>query len=1035
MMRRLSVAIQLLSLAGAVLAGGNREFRATWVITWEHISPSLSAEQNKANVRAILDRHKAANMNAVLWQCRQSGTAYYNSSFEPWGYYAGYQYPGYDPLAYAVEEAHKRGMELHAWFNVFQVSSTYPGAPAVVHPEWICRDRDGNPMTSNIAFSPGLEAVRAYTIAVAMEIVRNYDIDGLHLDYVRWNEYSNSKLSKKLAKMAEQQQWLDGMIAPEQVQDLQENAAGRYLYDIEHPYSAGVPAGFASWEDWWRWSVTEFVRVLHDSIQAVKPWVRLSPAALGKYNWSSWQGYGTVYQDAALWFNEGYVEQLTPMHYHWLTPDGFYAMLVGPSESWGPWIQKGISEGRLFTVGPGSYQFAEEKVWYRHPAVVEICRTVPWVDGFQFFSYASWQAYQYWEEAGRTFFARKTKVRPGWSPHGESPDPPTIALTKVDSLHYLITVTPPASITAPHRYAIYRSEDDVIDPEQDCIVHIHFGTQPYSVLEQFDGRQDFNGSYRYAATVLDRYWNESAPSSVVQTDAIPSFAPVVVATDPAEGDTVPVNVAITLVFSKTMNQASVQGALTFQPAIEVTRFSWQDGKTLQVVPARLQFATTYLVTVGAEAQDINGRRLDGNGDGVEGDPFTLHFTTRAVDDVGPKVAFSYPSFPAGLEPFDVDDVITLVFDELIRPETVTDTTVWLSTGGAAVSIEALVTAVPDRSLISIKGWQPLLPDADYILELRNTVRDTTGNQMAEGFALGFHTAQAHYVETRMIDDFSASGNWEQPSYSGSTSGIVVANSTFGISKDVYLPASATRPVSKRSAFLTYEWMETPPPQGYLLREYLKTGPPRDVVFDTTYTLQVYLYGDASGNKFRFCLDEGTGTDWPYHEVSDWVTIDWYGWRLVEWRLSDPRSVGTWIGDGVLNGAAYRIDSFQLTRGESGAIKGRLYFDNLRLVKKSTEPVRVVQEGQEPPRSFMLYPAYPNPFNPTTTIAFDIAAQGHVRLTVFDVTGREVTTLIDGPLAPGRYRAEFDGTGLPSGAYFCRLMSEGQAMTRKMALAR
>ena len=63
-------------------------------------------------------------MNAVIWQVRQSGTAYYNSSYEPWGRYAGYQDPGYDPLAYAIEEAHKRGLELHAWFNTFQISDT-----------------------------------------------------------------------------------------------------------------------------------------------------------------------------------------------------------------------------------------------------------------------------------------------------------------------------------------------------------------------------------------------------------------------------------------------------------------------------------------------------------------------------------------------------------------------------------------------------------------------------------------------------------------------------------------------------------------------------------------------------------------------------------------------------------------------------------------------------------------------------------------------------------------------------------------------
>ena len=96
-MRHFLLIISLL-LSLNLFAQNNEEFRSTWVITWEHINRFASVEQNKANVRAILDDHVKANMNAVLWQARQSGTAYYNSSFEPWGYYAGSAYPGYDPL-------------------------------------------------------------------------------------------------------------------------------------------------------------------------------------------------------------------------------------------------------------------------------------------------------------------------------------------------------------------------------------------------------------------------------------------------------------------------------------------------------------------------------------------------------------------------------------------------------------------------------------------------------------------------------------------------------------------------------------------------------------------------------------------------------------------------------------------------------------------------------------------------------------------------------------------------------------------------
>ncbi|MFH1213106.1 MAG: family 10 glycosylhydrolase, partial [Candidatus Neomarinimicrobiota bacterium] len=156
----------------------NQEFRATWVITWEHISGGSTAAENMARVDKILDNHQKAHMNAVLFQVRQGGTAYYNSSFEPWGSYAGSHNPGYDPLAYAVQEAHKRGMEVHAWFNVFQTSSTAAGTPVAKHPEWVCRDASGNAMTDSRCISPGLDSVRAYTINVAMEIVNNYDIDG-----------------------------------------------------------------------------------------------------------------------------------------------------------------------------------------------------------------------------------------------------------------------------------------------------------------------------------------------------------------------------------------------------------------------------------------------------------------------------------------------------------------------------------------------------------------------------------------------------------------------------------------------------------------------------------------------------------------------------------------------------------------------------------------------------------------------------------------------------------------------------------------
>ncbi|WP_457566555.1 family 10 glycosylhydrolase [Caldithrix abyssi] len=508
-----------------LFAKNNEEFRALWVVTWEYINPELSASQNKAKIRQILDNVQKANMNAVLWQVRQSGTAYYPSSYEPWGYYANYHNdPGFDPLNYALQEAHKRGLEFHAWFNVFHVASTWPGTPAAEHPEWICTNEDGQFMTAHRCVSPGLDEVRAYTIQVAMEIVRNYDIDGLHLDFVRWNEYTEDDMATA-PSLLEQVRTLDGMIPQERINKLEKTSGTkRYIYDVEHPASGGVPAGFDTWGDWRRWGVTEFVRQLHDSIQAVKPWVRLSPAALGKYNWSGWNGYYVVFQDAALWFNEGYIDQLTPMHYHWLTGSGFYDMLTGACpDCWSQWIPKGIQDGRLYTVGPGSYMLDENNVWDNHQEIVERSRQVQWTDGFQFFSYASWQNRDYWNEAAKTFFKNKTRIRATGLIVNSRPAAPTLNLTKLDSMNYQIDIAPPDTISKNYWFAIYRSLDSTLDVNNDPIIHLHFGKDSFSYIDAYANQPYQPGRYIYFATMLDRYWNESDISNAATGDSIPLY--------------------------------------------------------------------------------------------------------------------------------------------------------------------------------------------------------------------------------------------------------------------------------------------------------------------------------------------------------------------------------------------------------------------------------------------------------------------------------------------------------------------------------
>ncbi|MCI0513690.1 family 10 glycosylhydrolase [candidate division KSB1 bacterium] len=1016
---------------GLLLAQDNEEFRATWVITWEYIDAGQSVANNQATIRKILDQHAQAHLNAVLWQARQSGTAYYPSRYEPWGYYAGGKEPGFDPLAYAISEAHKRGMEFHAWFNVFACSSVEPGTPAAEHPEWVCLDQLDRPMTSSRALSPGLTSVRAYLTQVALEIVRNYDIDGLHLDYVRWNEYTSTMLQGQLGKMPSENRMLDGMISEAQIHEINTQSQSRYLWDVEHPYRSGIPSGFNNWEDWWRWSVTEFVRTLHDSIQAVKPWVRLSAAVLGKYNWSDWQGYGTVYQDGALWFNQGYVDQLTPMHYHWVTGPEFYNMLAGGgSMCWGTYLQEGINAGRLFSAGPGSYILSDRKLWNNHDQIVNKCREIPWVDGFQFFSYGSWNDQEYFPVAGNTIFPRWTKVRAAKLFSQALPQAPTLALQAIDSLNYHLTVAPPAAVKSPQRYAIYRSSDSDLDVATDEIIQLCFGDSTFQFVDHFSGLQDFNGAYYYFATTLDRFWNESLPSNAATSAPIPSFPPTIIATLPLANDTVNIATPFELTFSKTMNPATVEPAIMVTPPIIISQMIWSNGnKTLKILTSnRLRFATQYTFQLAATAQDVNGKLLDGNGDGRGGDAFGFNFHTLAKDVIGPKILASNPDYQAVTDSFRIEDVVSVVFDELVASTTLNQNSLALLQHENAVKFAWLHSIVDARSILTLQPSAALLPLTDYVVQLKSDITDTAGNSIGNTQVLKFHTASRSPVETKVIDDFTSPGDWKAPNFSGSTVGIIAAGCDFNYSVTQYLPATKVR----KSAILRYKWDQAA--TEFLLREYLAGGKPRDVVFDTSYVLQCYVFGDNSHNLLRFCVDEAMGSNnWPNHEVSTWITIDWYGWRLLEWTLADPTQVGTWIGNGKLDGTGYRIDSYQLTHVPGAAISGTIFFDDFRVVKKAARPSLVADTTPWMPSQFQLFQNYPNPFNPGTQISFEIPRPGQVTLIVYDVLGRNIATLVNQVLAAGRHEAQFQADALPSGIYWYQLSSLDGIQTKSMLL--
>jgi len=160
--------------------------RAIWVTRFDFKSPG--------DVAQIMENCQQGGFNTVFFQVRGNGTAFYKSSFEPWADELGGQDPGWDPLELACREAHTRNLELHAWVNVVPAwrGTTPPANPEQLynkHPEWFWYDQHGNRQALSsfyVSVNPCLPEVRNYLVEVFRDLVTRYDVDGLHMDYIRF---------------------------------------------------------------------------------------------------------------------------------------------------------------------------------------------------------------------------------------------------------------------------------------------------------------------------------------------------------------------------------------------------------------------------------------------------------------------------------------------------------------------------------------------------------------------------------------------------------------------------------------------------------------------------------------------------------------------------------------------------------------------------------------------------------------------------------------------------------------------------------
>lgn len=297
----------LVPLATAVLPAARgdelpdvpREFRAAWVATVANIDwPSkrtLSSEEQKKELIDILDQAAAARLNALIFQIRPMCDALYPSDLEPWSEFLTDEMgrapePYYDPLALAVEEAHKRGLELHVWFNPYRARHTASkGKVAENHisktnPEIVREYGD------YLWLDPAEEKTKRHTLDVILDVVRRYDIDGVHIDdyFYPYKSYAAG------ADFPDDEPWQ------------------RYLAD----------GGTLSRDDWRRDHVNDFVERMYREVKEEDPLVKVGISPFGIYRPGHPEGietgfdqYGELYADAKLWLNKGWLDYWTPQLY------------------------------------------------------------------------------------------------------------------------------------------------------------------------------------------------------------------------------------------------------------------------------------------------------------------------------------------------------------------------------------------------------------------------------------------------------------------------------------------------------------------------------------------------------------------------------------------------------------------------------------------------------------------------------------------------------------------------------------------------
>ena len=496
----LSIFLSLvLALNGMAQNTPKREFRGAWIATYANIdwpNRSQTPAQQRAALISILDHHKATGINAVFVQVRSQCDAMYASPIEPWsadltGLQGRAPSTPWDPMAFAIEECRKRGMEFHAWINPYRAIANYanigtfdPNHVARRKPEWLLAAG-----TQRI-LNPALQEVRDYVTSVIEDIVTRYDVDGIHFDDYF---YPNATF----------------------------NDDANYLAD---------PRGFIDRGDWRRDNVNMLVQQVSERIKTAKPWVKFGISPSGIYrnstnpaigsNTSGLQHYVTLYADSRKWLQEGWIDYLAPQVYWYIgQPGANYGVLI-------PWWNNN-SYGRHIYIGMAGYKVndpAQGTHWANPSQIPNQMRMNRDAAHSNIYGQAIYNTSSMrsatklgFRDSLRYDFYSKPALLPNmpWRDNAAPSAPTDLIAQRHGNDSVVITWTKPADngneFDKVRQFAIYRSLSPMIDPENtdNLIAITNTATGRYT-----DKALASDAPYYYFVTALDRFHNESAPSNV-----------------------------------------------------------------------------------------------------------------------------------------------------------------------------------------------------------------------------------------------------------------------------------------------------------------------------------------------------------------------------------------------------------------------------------------------------------------------------------------------------------------------------------------